>query len=126
MSSKEKMRAWRANLTEEKKAEIRQKDKEYKRKNFQVRDKKLFKKYREQNPEKFKISDWKRQGMKLREGEDWIDIYINYYLTENCENCNRILTEDKKITSTRKCLDHDHQTGFIRDVLCHACNYRRG
>ena len=70
MSSKEKMRAWRANLTEEKKAEIRQKDKEYKRKNFQVRDKKLFKKYREQNPEKFKISDWKRQGMKLREGED--------------------------------------------------------
>lgn len=99
----------------------RQKD--YDKVRNQTKERKEFqKRWNEENPHAMKISSWKYQGMILKDDENWIDIYINYYLTENCENCNRILTEDKRNTSTRKCLDHDHQTGFIRGVICHSCN----
>ncbi len=87
------------------------------RKNYQ-------KEYYETNPQSCKISSWKYQGMILKENEDWESIYIEYLITENCENCNCILTKDKVNTSTMKCLDHDHETGFIRGIICQSCNVR--
>ena len=64
------------------------------------------------------INSWKyTHKMKLREGEDWESIYIHYLITERCEVC------DKKLI--KKCLDHDHKSGFIRNVLCYSCNANR-
>ena len=84
------------------------------------------KQYNINNPDRVKINTWKgTMGMKLREGEDWDSIYLFYITCENCEECDVILTDEKKITPTRRSLDHDHSTGFIRNVLCHTCNIKR-
>jgi len=60
---------------------------------------------------------WISRGVKLREDETWDDIFCMWFILENCMIC------DKDITDTKhKCLDHDHQSGFVRSVCCKKCN----
>ena len=76
-----------------------------------------------------RIVRWRRLGIKLPEeyGENWDIFYEEEYMkTTNCEECGVKLTVDKRSTSTTKCLDHDHTTGFFRNILCQACNTKRG
>ena len=102
-------REWRANRTEE------QKKKEADQK----------KQYYIDNPHVKKISGWKSRGMILRENEDWESIYIEYMIQERCDDCNCILNDSKLNSKGRRCLDHDHKTGFIRGIVCIGCNQRR-
>ena len=69
-----------------------------------------------------KINDWKRQGLIC---DNYNAIYEKVMNTTNCEECNVLLTEDKKNTSTTRCMDHDHTTGLFRNVLCCSCNRKR-
>jgi hypothetical protein len=73
--------------------------------------------------EKTKLS-WKRQGIKLRPDEDWLSIYLHYITLENCPICDIELTNGCQLDSRN--LDHDHSTGFIRDVMCSNCNRLAG
>ena len=57
---------------------------------------------------------------------DYDELYEKYINTEYCELCNVNLTEDKRTTKTTRCLDHDHQTGLLRNIVCHCCNVKRG
>jgi hypothetical protein len=41
-------------------------------------------------------------------------------ITKNCHLCNRLL-KNKKV-----CIDHDHQTGLVRGILCSSCNISLG
>tara|TARA_R110000744_G_scaffold4266_3_gene15533 strand:- start:3040 stop:3369 length:330 start_codon:yes stop_codon:yes gene_type:complete len=96
--------------------------------------------YREKNKEKLleynktpeclkskKISEWKtKMKIILRENEDWDSVYEYYLICERCDNCDVTLTKEKYSSSTSKCLDHDHNTGFIRNILCNSCNIKRG
>ena len=69
-----------------------------------------------------RIRNWKRGGVI----GDFNILYEKYLNTANCENCSKLLTYDKTLTSSTKCLDHDHNTGLFRNILCHACNTTRG
>ena len=66
-----------------------------------------------------RISKWNRTlKIKLREDETWEGIYLTWLLTDNCMFCGSDIT-DKKY----KCLDHNHETGLIRGVICKKCNH---
>lgn len=135
-SSKEYMKEYR----EKNKEKLLQQSREYYKKNkerklermkqYQKNNELYFKEYLREyhinNPLIYKTNKWKEQGIKLRMNEDWESVYLFYITCEECEECNVKLTDEKINTSTRRCLDHDHSTGFIRNILCHSCNVRRG
>jgi len=70
-----------------------------------------------------RISNWKQKGVIC---EDFDALYEYYINTSFCEECEVALTIDKVPSPTTRCLDHDHETGLFRNVLCQACNIRRG
>ena len=74
-----------------------------------------------------RISNWKKYGVKLPDDyPDWSIFYDEEYMkTTHCEECLVELTEDKRNTPTTKVLDHNHQTGEFRNIICHACNIKR-
>ena len=60
------------------------------------------------------LNNWKTRGLI----GDLSKIYDERYLhCTHCEICN------KEFNSTRdRCLDHDHETGLFRKILCQNCN----
>lgn len=71
-----------------------------------------------------RINDWKnKQKIKIREGDDWISVYLWFISTEECEHCGVPLRMGRGPDS--RSLDHDHETGYIRNVLCRSCNSKR-
>ena len=79
--------------------------------------------YRRKYPHIYKIGCWKNLGIQLRPNEDWLSVYLYWKTCEECENCGIQLTDGQ--ASDSRTLDHDHSTGFIRNILCNACNIRR-
>jgi len=63
------------------------------------------------------IKCWKYRGLKLF-GYTYDEVYEYYLDCDNCEVCNKDLTEDVK------CMDHCHDTGIFRWILCKSCNVR--
>ena len=63
---------------------------------------------------------WKQRGLICREGETYDDIFDRVQNTANCELCNVLLTSGR--SKTGRCMDHDHSTGYFRQVLCRSCN----
>jgi len=105
----------------ENKKEYYQKNKEKNKEKKNERNKK----YRK-TPAGYKsnrIANWKRIGVISNNFDKLFELYVN---TTNCENCDCLLTIDRNNTSTTKCLDHCHISGEFRNVLCMACNTRRG
>tara|TARA_R110002167_G_C12442193_1_gene630948 strand:- start:215 stop:637 length:423 start_codon:yes stop_codon:yes gene_type:complete len=65
------------------------------------------------NDDKRMINNWKYQGLICN---DYQSIYKKWKESKNCENCGHDYSYYKK------CMDHCHETGKFRNILCHACN----
>ena len=62
------------------------------------------------------ISNWKYIGV-IHENFD--ELYELYIRTNECNVCKVQFKNTKD-----RCLDHDHDTGKFRQILCHSCNTR--
>jgi len=60
------------------------------------------------------IKNWKSRGVLYNDFEELYYIYMN---TLSCSHCNK----DFK-NSLDRCLDHDHETGLFRAIVCRGCN----
>ena len=111
--------------------------KEYNKKyyeNNKQKSKEKLKEYYEKNKEKIKeyskteqglksgrIKNWKKRGVK---SDDYSSLYEHYINCNKCEICSIELREGN-YGANKKCLDHDHETGEFRNVLCNSCNLNR-
>ena len=102
---------------------LKEKEKEY--------QKEYMKKYRAKNKEKKNeyMKEYRQtaKGIKVRIIGQWKWMGVigdlstlydeRYLLSTNCEVCNKTYA-----SSLDKCLDHCHQSGEFRQMLCRACN----
>ena len=60
------------------------------------------------------IRNWKLSGLIYADCNELYEIYIK---TMKCQHCNK---EFKN--SQDRCMDHDHNTGLFRKIVCRRCN----
>jgi len=75
----------------------------------------------EQGKKSNRINTWKQTGIIHENYDELYEYYVN---CKNCEECNIVLIEGNS-GSNKRVLDHDHDTGLFRNVLCNKCNVRR-
>ena len=108
---------------EEHKQKILEKKKEYNevhKKEKQEYDKKYKKIYATtENGKKYnKINMWKYKGVI---SDDYNELYDKYINATECELCKTPIIEGRGLIG-KKCLDHNHETGEFRNILCGHCN----
>ena len=60
------------------------------------------------------IKNWKRYGLIY---DDYDNLFEVYRKTLNCQHCNR-----KFKNKLDRHLDHNHETGLFRKIVCRTCN----
>ena len=130
--NKEKKKQYKENNKEK----IKLQNKQYYQKNKEKKKlynedhkerKKLYDKQYYQTPEgkkTNKIAQWKCKGLIDSDNDNYETLYNHYLNTKLCDICDVTLTNDRYPTKTRKCMDHDHDTGIFRNILCQSCNVR--
>jgi len=69
------------------------------------------------NHKKYTKSKWKIYGVIFKDDEDFQKIYLRCIHSTNCELCGK-----QYKTSKERHLDHDHETGEFRNIVCRKCN----
>ena len=101
--------------------------KEYQKEYMKEYMKDYYKKNKEKMNNQRKINRQTEKGIKLNRIQNWKTygvihddfdaLYTHYINTTECNVCKCNFT-DKNV----RCLDHDHNTGLFRYVLCNSCN----
>ena len=63
-------------------------------------------------------ASWKQQGLYMKNFEE---IYKRYTDAIFCDICECVLEGNG---NNRKCMDHDHDNGEFRNVVCSYCNFK--
>jgi len=122
--NKEKKKEYGKKYYEKNRDKLLEQKKEHYENNREKRREQFKKYYRTENGFKIhKIACWKRLGVVC---DNFDALYDHYTSTAYCDACKVELTIDKQNTSTTKCMDHCHETGLFRNILCHSCNTKRG
>ena len=126
---KQYMKEWREKNKEKKKEYDKKYRQEYREKRLESQ-----RKWREKNKEYMKeylrtpevkkrqtISHWVN-ALGLKESKEDLDrIYHLRETQELCNACDVKLTRDE-VCPTEACMDHDHETGRFRHIICRSCN----
>jgi len=106
--------------------------KEYRENNKELRREYDKERY-ENNKEYFKEYHQTEKGQMVCKIAIWIhrgviypnmkELYYTYKMTTHCHYCWCLLVEGN-FGANRKCLDHNHETGEPRGVICNTCNSR--
>ena len=111
---KEYMKQYRIDNKEKiQKVEKKGYEKRKSKEGFQEKKTAYQKQYRKDNPDKWLIQHWKCRGMI---DTHWELVYDMFSKQTNCWICNH------DFSISKKCLDHNHDTGDLRYVCCNACN----
>ena len=66
------------------------------------------------------IYNWKKRGLICRESESYKGIYSFVMGIDNCNQCSVKFNDEDY--NDKRCMDHSHETGYFRQVLCNKCN----
>ena len=70
---------------------------------------------------------WRNQGVIDIHNDNFKTYYKIFISTKYCDDCGRRIVgkfDDKK-KGYKKVLDHDHESGYMRGIVCIRCNSKR-
>ena len=125
---KEYQKAWRAKNLERVQARDRKRNENPERKEQMAE---THKRYRENNKEHikeyrdewYKSHDGKRTAYNLKRYGLSVEDYMDMTVEQQglCAICGKECVRNKKL-----CVDHNHDTGEVRELLCSKCNFGIG
>jgi len=66
---------------------------------------------------------WKHRGVIWKDDDEFNSIWERYITTTHCDNCN-VQFKAEPTQMLKKCLDHCHDSGKFRQILCCHCNLK--